>query len=174
MKKKAQVWVETAIYTLIGLTIIGIVLGIATPSINKYKDKILLEQTTDALNDLNGKILETVLTGIGNRRIIDFRLKKGILILDAESNTITYTLEETKLEYSEIGIPVKQGDITVLQEENGREYNIKLILEFDSIDITYDGEEEQKQISAASAPYSVSIENKETDGDKPLVNIIIR
>ena len=42
---KAQVWVETAVYTIIGLAIIGIILAIANPSIQRYKDNAVIEQT---------------------------------------------------------------------------------------------------------------------------------
>jgi len=37
--KRAQVWVETVIYTLIGLSIMGVVLAVAIPKINETKDK---------------------------------------------------------------------------------------------------------------------------------------
>ena len=37
---KGQVWVETVLYTLIGLALIGVVLAIITPKINETRDKI--------------------------------------------------------------------------------------------------------------------------------------
>ena len=39
---KSQVWVETAIYTLIGLTIITIIMSIALPQIEKMKEKAII------------------------------------------------------------------------------------------------------------------------------------
>ena len=43
-KKRGQIWVETVIYTLIGLTIIGLLLAVSKPQIDKQKDKALIEQ----------------------------------------------------------------------------------------------------------------------------------
>ena len=37
--KRGQVWVETVIYTLIGLAIIGVVMAAALPKINERKDE---------------------------------------------------------------------------------------------------------------------------------------
>ena len=36
--KGGQVWVETVVYTLIGLVLISLVLAFATPAIQKQKD----------------------------------------------------------------------------------------------------------------------------------------
>ena len=41
MSCKAQAWVETVVYTLIGLTIIGIVIGMATPKIKSMTDEAI-------------------------------------------------------------------------------------------------------------------------------------
>ena len=57
-EKKAQVWVETVIYTLIGLTVIGILLGFSKPKIDSMKDKIIIEQTIDLFERINSLILD--------------------------------------------------------------------------------------------------------------------
>ena len=38
--RRGQVWVETVIYTLIGMAVIGLVLAGALPKINEKKDEI--------------------------------------------------------------------------------------------------------------------------------------
>ena len=43
IKKIGQVWIETVLYTIVGLAIIGIVLGFAMPKINQAKDNALIE-----------------------------------------------------------------------------------------------------------------------------------
>lgn len=172
MKIKAQIWVETAIYTLIGLVIIGIVLAIATPAIDKYKDELVIEQTITVLNDLNEKIIDTRDAGAGNKRIIpELRIKKGKLDIDSAENNITYTLEESRLEYSESGQEVKQGDIIIKTEKKGKKYDIILTLLYNDIDLTYNGRDEKKTLSAVSSPYKLSIENNGTSGEK--VQIVI-
>ena len=59
--KVAQVWVETAIYTLIGLTIIAIVMSVATPQIEKMKEKAIIGQTLEAMNHLNNEIIKIII-----------------------------------------------------------------------------------------------------------------
>ena len=54
--KKGQVWIETVVYTLIGLSIIAIILTMAMPQIDKMKDKSVVEQTATALNELKSQL----------------------------------------------------------------------------------------------------------------------
>jgi len=67
LNKSGQAWVETVIYTLIGLSIIGIVLGVATPKIKELTDKAIIDQTISAMNDLDNKIV-AVQVAAGNSR----------------------------------------------------------------------------------------------------------
>ena len=77
-KKRGQVWVETVIYTLIGLALIGLVLGFVSPRLDRARDDAVVEQSIGSLGDLDGKINE-VLQAPGNVRQIDFTMKKGEL-----------------------------------------------------------------------------------------------
>ena len=54
--KRSQVWVETVIYTLIGLAVIGILLAAAKPKIDEMRDKLVVEQTIDSMNSIDEKI----------------------------------------------------------------------------------------------------------------------
>lgn len=158
--KKGQIWVETVVYTLIGLVIIGIVLAVATPAVSRYKDEIVIEQTIAALNSLNEKILETAETS-GNKRIVEFRIKKGKLILDCTAEKIKYVLEESGLEYSEPGAEVRQGDIIILTEKKARKNDITLSLDYSGkeIDLTYNKNNGEKTLNQAPLPYKLNIEN---------------
>jgi len=173
MRRKAQIWVETAIYALIGLTIIGIVLAIATPAIDRYKDKIVIEQTIAALEGLNSKILEVGGTK-GSVRIVEFRVKNGELVIDSATDKISYVLKESRLEYSEPGTEIKQGEVYIKTETNGKKYDISLVLKYgENIDLTYNGNaDEKKTFNQASLPYKFSIENKGETGE--IVNIDIK
>lgn len=171
--RKAQIWVETVIYTLIGLVIIGVVLAIATPAIERYKDEILLEQTISALNELNSKVLEIRKSAVGNVRIIEFRIKKGGLILDCTNEKITYLLEETNLQYSEPGVTVEQGSIDILTEERGKKYDVSLSLDYSekNLDLVYNGENLERIFHQASVPYKLYIENLGEQEGKTQINI---
>ena len=161
--KKGQIWIETAIYTLIGLAIIGIVLSIATPAIDKYKDEILIEQTIDGLDSLNQKIVEVKYMGGGNQRIANVRIKKGNLVIDSENNQIIYTLEDSKLEYSEPGLCIEQGAILIMTEKKGTKYDINLILNSTNTNIFYNGKENKRVLTQSSVPYKISVKNNGTE-----------
>ena len=48
-KNKGQIWIETVLYTLIGLVLIGVTLAIVMPKINAARDRILVEQTASSM-----------------------------------------------------------------------------------------------------------------------------
>ena len=57
MESKAQIWVETVIYTLIALAIMGLLLALIKPTIEEKKDKAVIEQSKLILDDINKKIM---------------------------------------------------------------------------------------------------------------------
>ncbi|MEK6914769.1 MAG: hypothetical protein AABW83_03915 [Nanoarchaeota archaeon] len=153
-----QIWVETAIYTLIGLTIIGIILSIATPEIEKIKERSIISQTIEALNNLDGEI-QKVSQSEGNVKIIDFKITKGKLDINSKDKKIIYTLENSKLEFSEEGQEIKQGDITLKTEKVGKRFNIILELNYNNLDITFDKDNKLKTLHGAPSPYKLKIVN---------------
>jgi len=155
---KAQVWVETAVYTLIGLTIITILLAVVTPQIEKIKDKSIIEQTATALNDINSKIEEAE-QGSGNIRIINLKIAKGKLELNNPSNSITYTLEDTKLELSEPGEEIQEGNIKIKTETFGSKFKITLTLTYPNLQLTYDNQPTSKTLQAGTQTHKIKIEN---------------
>ena len=50
MNKEGQIWIETVLYTLIGLSLIGLTLTFVMPRINASKDIATIEQTMESLN----------------------------------------------------------------------------------------------------------------------------
>lgn len=172
-KNKAQVWVETVIYTLIGLSVIAIILTMALPQIDKSKDKALIEQTVTALNVLDKKISE-VEQAPGGARVVDLRISKGKLEINATGSGtgfIRYTLEDTKLELSEIGEEVKQGNIILKTEKMPARYKITLTMNYPNLNITNKNGEETKALQAGTTPYRIVIENKETSSLSENTNI---
>jgi type II secretory pathway pseudopilin PulG len=158
--KKGQVWIETAIYTLIGLVIIGIILSVAMPQINKIQDKSIITQTIEALNELDNKLL-SVGQDFGSVGVVNFRVGKGKLEIDPNTDTITYILEETRLELSEPGEVIKEGPISLETEEYGSRFKIILSMDYSTTyNITYEGDDVKiKTLQATSTPYKIQIEN---------------
>ena len=93
IKKRGQVWVETVIYTLIALALIGLVLTFATPRIAKARDRAVVEQTIASLNEFDKKIGSAIQT-TGNVRAIDFTMKRGELFIKSEEDKILFVLQE--------------------------------------------------------------------------------
>ena len=153
-----QIWVETAIYTLIGLTIIGIVLSIITPEIQKIKERTIISQTNEALTQLNNEIQKVGQTE-GNVKIIDFKITKGKLDIISSDKKIVYTLENTKLEFSEEGQEIKQGDIILKTEKVGKRFNVILELRYPNLDITFNNQIKSQTLHSSPNPYKIKIEN---------------
>jgi len=156
--KLSQVWVETAVYTLIGLALIAIIITMANPQIQKIKDKAVIEQTISAMNILDDKILE-VQQSEGRVGKVVFKIAEGRLEINAADNSIKYVFEDTKLELSEPGVEVKQGNIILKTEKSGARFNIILLMRY-NLDITNKNNEEIKILQKGATPYNILIENK--------------
>jgi hypothetical protein len=157
--KKSQVWVETAVYTLIGLTIIAILLAIATPQIEKIKDRSIIRQTIDGLNDLDSKILE-VEQAPANIRVVELRISKGKLEINSGDEFLRYIMQDSPLMMSQENSDVQYGNIVLRTEKFGKNYNIMLKLNYSSsINITYDKKDDNKTFFQSGTPYRIYIEN---------------
>lgn len=157
--RKGQVWIETVIYTLIGLSLIGLVLALVTPKVNEYKDKALIDQTIAALNTIDGKIGE-IRQAPGNVRNVDMSIKRGTLMIDSVKDTISFELNDSNYLFSEPGEETTLGNIHVLTTEVGKEVHVRLSIPYD-FDLTADGANDKiKSYSIASVPYKFAISNQ--------------
>jgi len=154
MKKRAQVWVETAIYTLIALAIIGMVLTFARPKIQEIQDKSIIDQTLNVMKTIDEQIFSVKQGGVGNKRVVELELKKGEIKINSDENKIVYTLEETRSKYSEIGRDVAFGDITIKTIKTNKGHTVTLTLDYEE-DLIGD-----VIITKSSTPYKLSITNK--------------
>ncbi len=156
VKKKGQVWVETVIYTLIGLTIIGLVLAVAIPKINSKKDEVMINQAIQALDSIDNKIYE-VQRALANRRTVDLDIGKGRLIIDLDNDSISWVLD-SKFKYSEPGIWVPRGKMNILTEETDP-WTVTLKLDY-GVDLRFDQMTVgTKELDAAPTSYKLMIEN---------------
>ncbi len=161
MKKLGQVWLETVIYILIGLVLIGLVLSFVTPQINERKDKIMVEQAINSLNLIDGKIKEVIDAGKYNKRVFEFNMKKGELYIDAINNKIVYVLNDLTKPYSEPGIDVPLGRVVLRTEKNKKTSIVNLTIDYGAgIDVSFNDGQEIKKFNPSVIPYKFSIENK--------------
>jgi type II secretory pathway pseudopilin PulG len=157
--KKAQVWVESVLYTLIGLAIIGLLLAVTRPAIQKTQDEFVIQQTVKAMHELDNKMIE-IKQATGNRRVVEFQLSRGDLTIDANDNKIKWALKGSGYMYSEPGYEVGVGNIKVLTEKNADRYNIYLTMDYSkSSEITIDGHGGYRTLQPAKTPYSLILEN---------------
>ncbi|HLD37327.1 MAG TPA: type II secretion system protein [Candidatus Nanoarchaeia archaeon] len=157
--RRAQVWVETVVYMLIGLSIIGLVLAFAMPKINEIKDKAVIEQTITALNEIDSKIMEVGFTA-GNTRTVYFKIGRGEIDINGAGDKITFILPDSRYTYSEPGRITYIGDIIAKTEKKGRINSVELMLNYSGrFDIRWQGMEQEKQLFKAPSPYKLLIEN---------------
>lgn len=152
----AQVWVETVVYTLIGLTIIGAIIAVTTPKIKQLTDKAIIEQTISAMNDLDNVIREVSDYASGTSLNPSFKIKKGELVIDSGKDRIFFVLKDTNLKYSQVGSNVTQGNLVVFTEQNVQKYNVYLILNY-NFNLTFNGLDETKIFTQAPVAYNFHV-----------------
>jgi type II secretory pathway pseudopilin PulG len=174
MSIKSQIWVETVIYTLIGLVIMAVILAVAMPQIEKSKDRNIVIQTLNAMNVLD-EAIEKVSQTPGNNLIVNFKLSKGNLKIDSENNKLIYTLEGTKYLASELDQEINQGNNIFLKTEKaGGKYKITLTKDYSSsIDLTYNEGNYARVLTPGGNAYKISIENLESEELTTNINIRI-
>lgn len=155
LNKSGQVWVETVIYTLIGLAVIGILLAVSKPKIEQMKDKIIIEQTIKSLNDISARIYDVQIAP-GNKRSLDLKISKGTFYVNASDNTIGWIIE-SNYKYSQIGKVVNLGSMEIETKESGP-YTVEASMHY-SVNLTYDGKKEYVSFEGSPVPYKLIIEN---------------
>jgi len=159
---RSQVWIETAIYTLIGLTLIAIVLSAALPQIETMKDRETVKQTMVALNSLN-QLISEVREAPSSTRIYELFLSKGKIEIDCTNDVILFRLDNTRLQFSQIGELVKEGDIISKTERYGNRFNVILSMNLsENTNIVFNNLEELKTIQPGPSAYSIKIFNNGT------------
>jgi type II secretory pathway pseudopilin PulG len=168
--KEGQVWVETVIYTLIGLAIIALVLAAALPKINAKKDEVMIEQSIEALSNINSKVYEVFYKPEGNNRIVDLEIRKGALIINMDDNTVSWILDSSFL-YSQENEEIAVGNVYV-NTTRGKPWQVELKLNYSDMDIRYnDDSTGTKRLDVAPTLYKLAI-SKNTNGGvgNPIIN----
>lgn len=164
MNKGGQVWVETVIYLLIAFVMIGLVLSFIKPKIEEIKDKAIIEQSIQIIQDMDNSIL--TMGSSGNKRLLEVGIKKGDFIIDSPNDSIIFEIDSS-YQYSEPGQIIKTGNINALTEGSGRNSKVTLTRNYTGeYNITYNGEELLKTLPKAPTPYRIFITNKGTTSNE--------
>jgi len=155
--KNAQVWIETVLYTVIGLALIGLVLAFITPKINEARDRIVVEQAIESLNGLDEKLN----IGSGNVRNAEFVIKRGELLINSSGDSLILSINDLSKPYSEPNVSIPYGRIDLISRVGQKQSSIKMTLNYNNrFNITYNGKDEDKKFTISSTPYQFVISNK--------------
>ena len=180
INSRGQVWVETVIYTLIALTVIGLFVSFAKPKIEEIQDKAIVEQSVQMLDGINSIILSIVQGGAGNQRGIEIGIKKGELKIDGLNDQISFELEG-RYTYTEPGIDgqpgkyINIGNVLATTKKRGKLSTVTLISNYtNKYDLKFEGIENTKVITKAPISYQLSLLNKGESGGKTVIDISIK
>ncbi len=173
LKKRGQVWIETVLYTLIGLALLGVVLAFVMPRVNQAKDKAVVDQTIDSLNKLDDKI--SSITGApGNVRQVEFTIKRGELYFYTNEDKIVFMIKDLSAPYSQPGQSISIGRVRILSEK-GQKYNtITLTLDYSNdVNITFQRTESStpKKFTQAPTPYKFYLTSYSPSGNKEEIDV---
>jgi len=170
--KHAQIWVETVLYTLIALVMIGLVLAFIRPKIIELQDQAIIEQSISILEEIDNIILVLTQGGPGNTRIIKLGIKKGSLKIDGVNDRILFEIQSSYT-YSEPGTLIDYGEgINIITEKRGADNLVTISKDYkDEKDITYNNQDILKTITKAPTPYTLYISNE--GGDTTKINFEI-
>lgn len=159
IRSRGQVWIETVIYTLIGLILIAMTLAYLMPKINQSNDRSAVEQSIEALNLLDQKVIEVTTGAAGSSRIIpEFLIKRGSLSIQPESDTIIFVIEGLGTAYSEPERDITRGRMILRTEAFQGKYRTMLTIHY-TFDLTYASGTTTKKFTPAATPYQFSITN---------------
>jgi len=165
-----QIWIETVIYTLILMVLIGLALSYVNPKIESFKDKTAIEKTFNFLKNMDNTINE-VKSVPGNKRVIGMTISDGKIEIDGEKDTITFEID-SRYQYSEPGKNFSESGFNVTTISQGKYNKVKISKDYSPIDITYNGEDRLKTISFSSVEYKFSIASDISE-DKTIIDIYI-
>jgi hypothetical protein len=159
--KKGQVWIETVIYLLIGLGVIGVLLAFIKPQIDASIDKSIIEKSIETLNKIDSTINEVYFVE-GNSRTLLIALKKSMMTINPNDETITILVEDSKHEYSEVGriVDISGTRISVLTNTTQGLTSVMMKLKYDDLNITIGEQNNELILQPSETPHTLIIRNK--------------
>ena len=166
---KAQIWIETVVYTLIGLSIIAVILALVTPKIQETKDKALIDQSVTLLDELSKQIDQIRFTP-GNSWPVNIKFDKGKFIVNGEQDTLLFIFEDSKIKYTENGQNIVRGRVNIKTTIINKEIQVELLLNYSRIvNVTFDGTDKTRSFASASLPYDFFMESAGRDENKLMI-----
>lgn len=158
--KKAQIWIETVIYTLIAIVLLGLVIAFAKPYIEKQKDKAIIDSAIGMMNEIDNQITDVKRKGVSNQREVSFFIKKGQVIVDAPNNEIKFELESTKYEASALGqtIQIPGTALKIKTEKAGSNFKVAIWIKYSDANILYENQDTLKEFETSPSPYRIMVE----------------
>src|SRR4030042_4769821 len=174
VNKKADVWVSTVLYILIGMAVIGVLLAVIRPKVAEMKDSLSIDQTVESLNKFDEIMLRTR-QATGTRLSYELMLSRGDLQLNTQSENITWIIRDSSYRYSQEGVPIKIGNIEILTQKKGQFWEVTLTRDYSAsnINLLYSGADTDKVLTAAKMPYKIFLENQGLVENKQKIDITI-
>jgi type II secretory pathway pseudopilin PulG len=164
--KKAQIWVETIIYTLIGLVLIGMVLAVAKPAVMKMKDQQIINSAIASLNEFDNQIDQVHIEGVSSSKKVYFNVQKGRLVIDGQNDRISFIMYDSSYAPSEFEssriVNIQSSNLKIKTQKSAKNYNVTIWRDYPKpdINITYNGKDSEKIFNQASLPYILLVENR--------------
>ncbi|MEM2713812.1 MAG: hypothetical protein QXS07_01295 [Candidatus Pacearchaeota archaeon] len=158
--ERADIWISTVIYILIGLAVISALLIATRPKIEEAKDRYTINYMINALNSLNGLILD-VNEMPGSARLFELKIAKGELRIKPQEDKVEWQLG-TNFKFSELNQLISVGTVNLITTQEAGRFITKLFLNYtEPINITtaIDGEGNELILTQAPTPYKISIKN---------------
>lgn len=165
---KGQVWVETVIYTLIGLAVIGILLAVAKPKIDEIRDRMAIEQSLEAFQSIDNLVREVMASAQGNKRSVELKISDGVFVVDSPEDELRWVLDSSYA-YSDVGSSVFLGNINVTTSDKKGEYEVSFVSSYND-DLKFEDEDVEKRFEESSIPYKIFIENEGVSGDERVID----
>ncbi len=157
--KRGQIWIETVIYTLIGLAIIGIILSIVKPAIDEKKDQVLLEKSLEMLQNIEDKTEDVKYFGAGNSAPVELKISKGQLTINGAEDNIEFSMDSRYM-YSELGKDVSIGNINATTNEKGSGYTVTFFLNYENkMNITWNDKDVEQVFTRTPNAETIIITN---------------
>jgi len=166
MNKKGDIWISAALYTAIGIILIGLVLSVGMPFINKVKMRNTLLQTKEVMYNMDNVIREVWNEGLGSRRPIFVEIQEGDFIIydDTTSGDNKDIIVWSVISEDKLGIEpgaqkgqmvIHEGNLEIESIQLGQGYQIELRLDYKGSNIPLITTAGTKQLSGA---YNLVIE----------------
>lgn len=159
---RGQIWIETVLYTLIGFSLMAMILAYAYPKIQAGQERALIEQSIQMSDTLYATTQDVLTRGPGNVKTIQLAIKKGALIIAGMNDSISFSVDELHSVYSQPNASIQLGVLTIRTLETAGRYRTEVMLPYNKtlINITNAGVDSELVLTSAPSPYTIRVSNE--------------